>query len=158
MDALRKNAFEKHLPASNGTAELLRGDSLVQLKAKSSRPSRRSRQLVGLLGLLLVLCGIFSTAGRLWAGTSVTDGSTPLGLAPGAPAGSYPLSHLENINLFNGSLNFRLPLLQVGGRGEAGYTMTLPIEQHWRVRMESDGPGQEVYYPDPYHWGPVPRA
>jgi hypothetical protein len=43
--------------------------------------------------------------------------ATPLGAAPGAPAGSYELSDLENINLFNGNLNFRLPLLEIGGRG-----------------------------------------
>jgi RHS repeat-associated protein len=30
-------------------------------------------------------------------------------------------------------MNFRLPLMHIGGRGRAGYTMMLPIEQHWRV-------------------------
>jgi hypothetical protein len=60
-----------------------------------------------------------------------TDGKTPLALQPGAPAGSYALSELDNINPYNGSLNFRLPLLNVGGRGTAGYTMTLPMaHQH----------------------------
>src|SRR4030095_15400119 len=67
------------------------------------------------------------------AQASVTDSSTPLGLAPGAPAGSYALSAVDNINYFNGNLNFRLPLVSVGGRGDAGYTMTLPIDQRWRV-------------------------
>ncbi len=58
---------------------------------------------------------------------------TPLTEQPGAPAGSYPLSGFDNVNLFNGHLNFSLPLMQVGGRGGAGYTMMLPIEQHWQV-------------------------
>src|SRR4051794_36700827 len=62
-----------------------------------------------------------------------TSGSTPLALQPGAPAGSYALSELDNINPYNGSLNFRLPLLHIGGRGTAGYTMTLPIEQKWVI-------------------------
>jgi len=64
-----------------------------------------------------------------------TDGGTPLALKPGAPAGSYALSDLDNINPYNGSLNFRLPLMTIGGRGTAGCTMTLPIEQHWRINV-----------------------
>lgn len=62
-----------------------------------------------------------------------TDGKTPLALQPGVPAGSYALSDFDNINPYNGSLNFRLPLLNIGGRGTAGYSMTLPIEQKWRI-------------------------
>src|SRR5215217_248342 len=91
-----------------------------------------------------------------------TDGSTPLALKPGAPAGSYVLSELDNINPYNGSLNFRLPLLSIGGRGGAGYTMTLPLEQKWRINVvatplivyEEGGNGP---LPDPqmtYHYFP----
>ncbi|MDQ1637076.1 MAG: hypothetical protein QOF62_415, partial [Pyrinomonadaceae bacterium] len=67
-----------------------------------------------------------------------TDGATPLGIAPGAPAGSYELSGFDNVNLFNGDLNFRLPLAKVRGRGEAAYTMMLPIEQKWTVHQYRD--------------------
>lgn len=59
---------------------------------------------------------------------------TPLSEQPGAPVGSYPLSGFDTINLFNGHMNFRLPLMQIGGRGRAGYAMMLPIEQHWQVQ------------------------
>src|SRR5678815_866715 len=62
-----------------------------------------------------------------------TDGKTPLALQPGTPAGSSALSEFDNINPYNGALNFHLPLLSIGGRGTAGYTMTLPIEQKWRI-------------------------
>jgi hypothetical protein len=54
------------------------------------------------------------------------NSSTPVGWAKGTPAGSYALSGFDNVNLFNGHLNFHLPLLKVGGRGSAGYTMALP--------------------------------
>jgi YD repeat-containing protein len=93
-----------------------------------------------------------------------TDGSTPLGLSPGAPAGSYGLSGFDNVNLYNGGLNFHLPLLNIGGRGGAGYTMMLPIEQKWQVETYSfsypdcwnDGGCGTVtethYYPDPEWW------
>jgi RHS repeat-associated protein len=84
--------------------------------------------------LLMPLTGATSAQG-------VFDGRTPTGLAPGAPAGSYALSGFENINLFNGHLNFSLPLLKVGGRGSAGYTMMLPIERTWSV--------DHVFFPFP---------
>lgn len=32
----------------------------------------------------------------------------------GSPAGSYALSEFDNVNLFNGALNFNLPLLKIG--------------------------------------------
>ena len=74
------------------------------------------------------------------AQTSKTDGFTPLALTPGLPAGSYPLSGFENVNLFNGSLNFHLPLFAAGGRGGATHVGMLAIEQHWRVtRFDTGG-------------------
>src|ERR1041385_1329691 len=36
---------------------------------------------------------------------SVTDGSTPLALKPGAPAGSYRLTDFEHMNYFNGKIS-----------------------------------------------------
>jgi hypothetical protein len=60
--------------------------------------------------------------------------TTPLAEQPGAPVGSYPLSGFDNVNLYNGNLNFSLPLMRIGGRGSAGYTMMLAIEQNWQVQ------------------------
>jgi hypothetical protein len=83
--------------------------------------------------------------------TRPTDTGTPSGLAPGSPVGSYSLSDFENINLFNGGLNFSLPILPVvGGRGGAGYAMRLNIQQRWmlsRVNI-SDFPIQFYYLPE----------
>src|SRR5215211_5680808 len=85
-------------------------------------------------------------------GTSVTDGSTPLGLTPGAPAGSYALSGFESVNPFNGGLNFSLPLLQIGGRGGVQHTIPLKLEQKWRTMKVSQTIGPPVYYPNPNGW------
>ena len=56
---------------------------------------------------------------------------TPPGLEPGTPAHSYALSGFDNISYFNGHVNFHLPLLQIGGRGQAGYILTLPFESRF---------------------------
>src|SRR5215216_1176527 len=101
----------------------------------------------------LILLALLSFAARAQA--SNTDGTTPAGLKPGAPAGSYSLTGFENVNLYNGNLNVSLPLLSVGGRGSAGYTATLAIEQKWRVEQFAEPfPGQQpVLTPNGNWWG-----
>lgn len=91
--------------------------------------------------------------------TSVTDGSTPSALTPGAPAGSYPLSDFESVNLYNGNLNFALPLLRTGGRGSVGAAVMLKIEQHWRIKeikpipnCELSGTCETSRFPDANGW------
>src|SRR5215212_3473458 len=90
--------------------------------------------LTAALRLAAALAFALSSAALSAAQTSVTDGMTPTGLAPGSPAGSYPLSGFESVNLFNCNLSFRLPLLRAGGRGAAGFAATLPVEQKWVVK------------------------
>ncbi|MDQ3802234.1 MAG: discoidin domain-containing protein [Acidobacteriota bacterium] len=85
------------------------------------------------------------------AAQSNTDGTTPAAITPGAPAGSYALSGFDNINLFNGNLNFSLPLLNVRGRGGAQHTVTLPVEQHWRVERFPDSSTNSGYYYPSYN-------
>ena len=75
------------------------------------------------------------TAQQQYIGNAFTSAA----VAPGAPAGSYSISNIENVSLSNGNLNIGLPLLQIGGRGTAGYTMMLPIEYKWTL--------QHLYYP-----------
>jgi len=87
--------------------------------------------------------------------TTSTTGWTPLAQQPGAPAGSYSLSGFDNVNLYNGHLNFHLPLLTIGGRGRAGYTMMLPIEQHWRpetVAVPTCNQSGCTYYESDYRY------
>ncbi|MDQ3804282.1 MAG: hypothetical protein M3416_10675 [Acidobacteriota bacterium] len=85
-------------------------------------------------------------------GQSATDGSTPPGLAPGSPAGSYALSGFDTVNLYNGSLNFRLPLLKIGGRGQAGYPVTLHVEKKWTVHKHLEPGVGAFYYADGGWW------
>lgn len=88
-----------------------------------------NRQLLSIIvsGLLptMALCQIpFSTP---------VDGSTPPAFAPGSATGSYALSGFEYVNLFNGALNFTLPLVELKGRGKTGTPLVLPIERKWYV-------------------------
>jgi hypothetical protein len=77
--------------------------------------------------------------------------STPSGLKPGAPAGSYSLSGFDNINLYNGNLNFHLPLKGIGGRGNAQMQMTLAIDSvRWTVDQEGS-----INAPNSNWWTPL---
>ncbi len=80
------------------------------------------------IGYALLVISLTSLCYSLaFAQASTAGGWTPPGIAPGAPAGSYPLSGIEQINPFNGGMNASIPLLQVGGRGEAGYRTCLQL-------------------------------
>jgi RHS repeat-associated protein len=108
--------------------------------------SRLRRSLAASLLLSLIALGVY-------AQRSSTDGSTPTGMAPGSPSGSYSLSGFESINYFNGSLNFSLPLLSVKGRGGAGVPVMLNLEQHWRME-EFYFEGTNYHYALPQWWNP----
>ncbi len=90
-----------------------------------------------------VLLGCESVAAQ----TKPTDGGTPLGLQAGAPVGSYSLGSGDNVNLYNGALNYSLPLLSIGGRGGAGHTIVLPFERHFMVERYTDPWGSTWQYP-----------
>lgn len=68
------------------------------------------------------------------------------------PAGSYALSDFDAVNLYNGNLGFRLPLLSIAGRGSTGYAMTLRLEQKWIVDKEVTPGDPTMYYPNPNWW------
>ena len=95
-------------------------------------------------------------SGKGWAQapTTAASGFTPEGLKTGAPAGSFQLSGFDNINYFNGNLNFNLPLLQVGGRGKTGYTIPLKIENKWLVKKTPAIAGF-TNTPEPNSWQKV---
>ena len=113
--------------------------------------------------MILALISVSAAYGQTTR--SSLDGTTPLALTPGAPAGSYTLSDFEHINLFNRRFNFSLPLVTVGGRGAASHTSTLQIESKWSVDHEtrpnivcdSSGcttfPPTHYYYPTTAWWG-----
>ena len=95
------------------------------LSSKSIRNTALRFQLLGVLGALLFVC-VGANA------QTATDGMTPSGLSPGAAAGAYGLSGFDNINLYNGNLNFSMPLLGIGGRGGAQTQMRLTLDSvHW---------------------------
>ncbi|HWW76919.1 MAG TPA: hypothetical protein VNZ44_16080, partial [Pyrinomonadaceae bacterium] len=65
----------------------------------------------------------------------------------------YALSGFESVNPYNGNLNFRLPLLRVGGRGSAGYAITLTLNtKRWSVR-HSQTQTSETWTPTQNSWG-----
>jgi RHS repeat-associated protein len=101
----------------------------ILTKARMSAHSRRPTFIV-----ILVLVFLINQA-------SAQDGwKNTAGTASGASVGSYGLSDFDSVNLFNGSLSFRLPLMQISGRGGAQIPLTLAIENHWRVIRGGENP------------------
>jgi hypothetical protein len=111
------------------------------------------------LSITLILFETTARSQIVTTTTSVTDGKTPTALRPGSPAGSYALSGFDNVNLFNGNLNFHLPLFQVGGRGSAQMAVTLALNlKGWRIRHTHkempDGNTIDSYVPTHTGWLP----
>ena len=124
------------------------------------RLSRSVRNVMfGTCAALITLLALASSGVRAQT-RSATDGSTPLALTPGAPAGSYALSGFESVNLFNGGLSFHLLLAATAGRGGVGYSLMLPIEKKWRVSdlalPQPDASVRHVYVPVPSWWESLP--
>lgn len=86
--------------------------------------------------------------------TNVTDGYTPLWLAPGTPTGSYALSGFDNINLFNGHMNFALPLRGIKGRGPAAPQIYFRWDLAWSLMAQQQPTGGDLYVPTVNAWQP----
>jgi len=80
-------------------------------------------------------------------GSEAWPGSTAPAVAPGTTPGSYGLSDLETIDLYSGKVNFTIPVRDIGGRGAAGYRITLPLQRGWTVSAQTDpGPPSSTIY------------
>jgi len=88
---------------------------------------------VSLASLLLIAGSSILLSQSSTQTNSVFEGTTPTGLAPGSPPGSYALSQIEHYSPFTGTLNPTIPLYHVGGRGEAVLDLVWPIAQMWRT-------------------------
>ncbi len=60
--------------------------------------------------------------------TNPLDGATPHVLKAAEPSSTYALSNLDEINYYNGTVSFTLPLLSIGGRGDVSHTVLLGIK------------------------------
>lgn len=82
--------------------------------------------IIRLLSASIVMV-MFFAAGATGQTQNVTDGTTPPGIAPGAPLGTYPITDIETYNPYSGEMNLRFPLSVSGGRGSAAYSSVLSI-------------------------------
>lgn len=97
-----------------------------------------------------ILCAlVLPLAGAATAHAQSDYASIPPALAPGSPTGSYRLSDIDTVNLFNGSVNVHLPLTGISGRGGArdvaALSWTSPAR--WQIVKGYDAYGGAVYGP-----------
>ena len=109
----------------------------------------RARSIKSLvLAAILIVLSAWSIEAQ-----TATDGKTPLGMTPGSPSGSYELSGFDNVNLYNGNLNFQLPLLGIGGRGDAQMALLLALNlKGWRVLHTNPSGVHDNYKPISGWW------
>lgn len=84
---------------------------------------------------ILSLISIALFAQIITFGQTNIEGGTSKLTQPGSPVGSYSISGFESVNLFNGNLNFNLPLAKVGGRGKANTSINLMLDSaKWDIK------------------------
>jgi hypothetical protein len=81
----------------------------------------------------------------------ISDGPAPPGIAPGSPDGSYHLSTLESVNLFNGNLNVYVPITLAHGRGKWSLPLGVSFVTRWEVQIKPTA-DQTLYYPQPAYY------
>jgi RHS repeat-associated protein len=126
---------------------------LAPQEKKMNKTQHTARALLNIMTKHFI--GIALLVLSLAASTQAQDvngvaGSTPSGLAPGAAAGSYALSDFDSVNVYNGNVNFHLPLLGIGGRGGAQMTMMLSLDNpKWGVSHTMNAPDGDIDYSTP---------
>lgn len=75
---------------------------------------------------------------------ATAQSTAPLARTPGRPAGAYPLSDLDQVNLFSGNVSFSLPLLNAQGRAGSGHGLSMTLETQWEATF-SDNVGFSHY-------------
>lgn len=103
--------------------------NVTSIKANVSAIKRLSTMTYGSRAALLIVLLIASFTHARAQSQSAIDGTTPRGIAPGTPAGSYLISNVESVDLYGGKPNVVVPIVHVGGRGTAGYTIVAPVSQ-----------------------------
>src|SRR5713101_1406865 len=108
-------------------------------KPKQSLSSRFIRHLLSVLVLLI--------ASSSALGQNSYDNGTPAASKAGqSTASTYAMDKIETVNLANGNMSVHIPLVTIGGRGSAGYTLALSYNSKlWSAQHDQD-PG----YTDEY--------
>jgi len=66
-----------------------------------------------------------------------------------AAFGSYPISGIDTVNLYNGHASLKLPLAKIGARGNAGYSPEISISRTFVLRTYQNW----SYAGNPVQWG-----
>ena len=108
-----------------------------RLKIRGER-HRRAKMKSTYADAVLVVFALFATStvhAEQNAGLTATAGFTPSPVTPGSPAGSYILSGFDTVNLGNLHVNFRFPLLKIGGngRGSASVVVSPDMNRYWQA-------------------------
>ncbi len=72
--------------------------------------------------------------------TNPLDGLTPQAMRGAEPSSTYVLSGFDSINYYSGSMHFALPVVKVGGRGDATHNVVVAVKPpNWTVDVGEGG-------------------
>lgn len=107
---------------------------MFKIKAIISSTAIKGCVLIG----FLVICAVFSNIPAQTANQGFSVGS------------KESFDSYGDVSLYDGSLNFDLPLLNIGGRGSVSYSPTLKLSAEWEIETVIDdynpNPNPDFYY------------
>lgn len=140
FNKMHSNSYTSSMPASRQLQTLKVENRYPVLAPTSRHPASMALNSV----VVIFVCLLSLTA------TLAQQSVSSPGNAPGTASGSYLLSDVESLDLFSGKTNSVVPLVKVGGRGNAGYSMVYPIKDSiWSVYIVPDVDVQVQAVSDP---------
>ena len=114
-----------------------------QILFVTATASRRASACIYWLALMSIT--LLASNICVMAQNSYAIGTPASSRAGQSTASTYAMDKLETINLANGNMSVHIPLVTIGGRGSAGYTLALSYNSKlWSAEQDTD-PG----YTDP---------
>src|SRR5712692_3987858 len=124
------------------------------MMANKPKQSLSSRFIRHLLSVLVLLIASSSALGQ----NSYDNGTPAASKAGQSTASTYAMDKIETVNLANGNMSVHIPLVTIGGRGSAGYTLARSYNSKlWSAQHDVDpaytDPLTGDYHPALNHYG-----
>lgn len=113
------------------------GTNIKNWKQSMNTTSKKYLRLIGLIIYFVSACSFISYGQTRTESREITDNFMPASVGLSSPSGDPQKGDFGTIGLFNGRLNYTIPLLNLGGRGTTDHTISLGINNIWTYQYET---------------------